>query len=78
MTGYHVCVDVRGMLSHSSRRELQGMFRDKATGRQLTADEAKEVLMDHLAQGHEVIPVGPPCDGFDYKTGCPGHQDLAK
>ena len=30
--------------------------------------------MDHLAQGHEVIPFGPACEGFDCKTGCPGHE----
>jgi hypothetical protein len=70
----HCCLDVRGALKHFSDRELSGMFRNRSTGKSLTADEARDVLYDHLAQGHEVIPMGPPCEGFDYKTGCPGHK----
>jgi hypothetical protein len=30
--------------------------------------------MDELVRGHEVIPCGEPCKGFDYKKGCPGHE----
>lgn len=70
---YHCCVDVSGALK-SNRRLLAKMFRDE-TGRRLSADEAHEALCEHLRQGHEVIPVGKPCEGFSYITGCPGHAD---
>jgi len=47
----------------------------KGDGTRFTSiEEMREAFMDELAQGHKVIPVGKPCDGFDYKTGCPGHK----
>lgn len=42
-------------------------------GRSMTPEEARDQLYDELAKGHEVIPFGP-CDNFDYKTGCRGHE----
>jgi hypothetical protein len=68
----HCCLDVRGALK-MTKRQLSGMFRD-GDGRRLSADETRAVLLDHIAVGHEVIPCGPICPGFDYKTGCPGHE----
>jgi len=38
-----------------------------------SVEEFKNSLYDELAKGHEVIPMGE-CEGFDYKTGCPGHD----
>jgi hypothetical protein len=32
--------------------------------------------MDELVRGHDVIPMGEPCEGFDYKKGCPGHEQV--
>lgn len=73
----HVCLSVRGALRNYTKRDLKTLFLDE-TGRRLTADEAKEVLFDELAKGHEVIPVGEPCQGFDYSGGgCPGHPGEA-
>jgi len=42
-------------------------------GKRLTAEEAKEYLLDELAKGHEVLPLGE-CTNFDWKTGCKGHD----
>jgi hypothetical protein len=67
----HACVDIRGALK-LSRRQKAAMFRDKS-GRRLTADEAHDALCEHLRKGHLVLPLGKPCDGFSYVTGCPGH-----
>lgn len=75
-TTFHVALSVRGSLKNSSRRELGSMFSNSQTGRRLTADQAKDVLLDHLANGHEVIPLAPACEGFDYTGGrCPGHSE---
>lgn len=71
----HACVDISGALK-LSRRHKAAMFRDK-TGRRLTADEAHEALCEHLRKGHHVLPLGKPCEGFSYVTGCPGHAEQA-
>ncbi len=71
---HHLHISVRGMLASATDRELDGLFTDTETGRSLSALEARHGLMDHLAHGREVIPLGKPCDGFDYSgKGCPGH-----
>jgi hypothetical protein len=75
-TKMHTCVSVRGMLRWDSRyakRMLKTVSHDDGTPFR-SVEELREYLMDELAQGHEVLPVGDPCEGFDYKTGCPGHR----
>lgn len=70
----HCCVDVRGCLEWP-KRMLRGMFRENGTT--LTPDQARAYLLDELAQGHLVLPMSnPPCDGFSFTTGCPGHPHL--
>jgi len=70
----HICLDIRGFLkSHMLSGEFDGMFRDD-DGRKLTADEAKDMLLDQLVLGRKVLPYGQ-CEGFSYETGCPGHED---
>jgi len=38
-----------------------------------TALEVKAFLEECLALGYELLPMASDCEGFDYKTGCPGH-----
>lgn len=71
-TVHHGCLDVRGALTNWTNRQLAGMFRHP-DGRRMTGPEVKAQLLDELAQGHEVLPLGE-CEGFDHKTGCPGHR----
>lgn len=68
----HACLDVRGALLNWNDRTMRGVFKDD-NGRVLSSREAKNVLLDEVAKGHHVIPIGGGCDGFDYETGCPGH-----
>ena len=71
----HMCLSVRGALMNWSDRQFDGVFTHD-DGRSMTPMEAKAALLDELAKGHEVIPCGPVCDGFDYGGGgCPGHPD---
>ena len=73
-TTYHLHLCVRGALRDFSKRQLKGMFRLEG-GRECTADEAKDNLLECLAQGKEVLPFGPVCEGFDFAGGgCPGHH----
>lgn len=71
----HCCLDVRGALKNFTKRQLGALFTDN--GKRVSADAARDALLDHVAAGHDVIPLGPPCNGFDYKTGCPGHESDA-
>lgn len=75
-THYHVCLSVRGALNWP-KAQLARMC--KATtmpdGRRPTPEQLRDYFLDELAQGHEVVPMGDPCEGFDYKNGCPGHPD---
>ena len=70
---FHIHLSVRGAIRDFSKRQLKGMFR--VDGRECTAEEAKDHLLEALAQGKEVLPFGPPCEGFDFSGGgCPGHN----
>lgn len=70
----HVCLSVRGALKWP-KTKLKRLLRDES-GAWVSADDARDWLMDQLAMGREVVQLGSkPCEGFDYKTGCPGHED---
>ena len=67
----HICLDVKGFLKNAPKRQYRGMFLHD-DGRQMTPEEAKDHLLDALAQGNEFLPFGK-CDNFDPKSGCLGH-----
>jgi len=71
----HLCVSVRGMLNWNKAEMKRGLkwITKKDGSRYVSVDELRNALMNELAQGHEVLPTGE-CEGFDYKTGCPGHE----
>ena len=70
----HMCVDVRGIIRRlsASRAKMAPGITD-GHGRPVTRLHAIELFMDELAKGHKVVPMGEPCEGFSYETGCPGH-----
>ena len=67
----HMCLDIRGALGWP-KSKLRGLLVHD-TGKKATADEAREFLLDCVAEGKRVLPMGE-CDGFSYETGCPGHE----
>jgi hypothetical protein len=67
----HCCMDIRGALMHPN--DLLGSVTDNK-GRKLNKREIQNWLMDELAKGRKVLPLGKACEGFDYQTGCPGHD----
>lgn len=72
----HMCISVRGALRNWKPREWRNCCTDPETGLTLTPDEVHDALLDELAKGHEVIPFGEACEGFDYSgKGCPGHEN---
>ena len=71
---FHIHPSVRGAIRDFTKLQLKGMFR--VGGRECTADVAKDHLLEALALGKEVLPFGPPCEGFDFAgKGCPGHEN---
>jgi hypothetical protein len=73
----HLCVSVRGMLNWDKRyaKRMLSCVTKNDGSRYRGVEELRQGLMDELAMGHEVLPTGE-CDGFSYKTGCPGHPAL--
>lgn len=72
MKTMHVSLCVRGALKWP-KKKLRGMLVDIETGRTLSADEARDKLLDFLSQGVELLPT-TKCEGHNPKTGCPGHE----
>lgn len=70
----HMCVSIRGLLRQSRREFARTCKSVTHEGRPVTPDQFREYLMDELANGHEVLPYGEPCEGFSYVDGCPGHE----
>lgn len=71
----HLCVSIRGMLNWDARetkRNLKWITKTDGT-RFASIGEFRNNLLDMIAEGKEVLPTGE-CEGFDYKTGCPGHE----
>lgn len=68
---HHISISVRGVLGWP-KRDMVRLFKSE-DGTKLTAEEVREFLLDKLADGNEVLPMGEPCDGWCPKNGCPGH-----
>jgi len=70
----HMSLSVRGALKWPPAKFREATeWITKSDGSRFTPAELRDALLDELAQGHEVIPMAENCEGFDFKTGCPGH-----
>jgi hypothetical protein len=63
----HASLDVRGALS--AARRFPGLVPGKRVA------DRREWLLDRLGEGKRYLPLGDPCDGYSYETGCPGHEE---
>lgn len=70
MTTIYVCQSVPGALANWQMAD----WRSVARSNNMTVAEIKEQFRIYDFEGKKVIPIGPPCDGFSYQTGCPGHK----
>ena len=71
----HLCVNIRCMLNQFRRKSMEGLIVDK--GRELSDEEVRNYLYDHIEKGHKVLPMcdEDECPDFDYfGCGCPGHN----
>lgn len=77
MKRFHMSQSVPGALANWSERDWRSaanwITRDDGT-RFASGDEVRRAFIDLLSKGIEKIPFDGPCEGFDVKKGCPGHQ----
>lgn len=65
----HVRMSVEGAIRNA--KDLKGAI--TVNGVTLySVKDIRDALQKELAKGREVLPIGP-CEGFDFKNGCPGH-----
>ena len=71
----HMGLSVRGALRWG-KREMKSALKWMTTdGKRFgSIEELREALMDQIAQGHEVLPYGEPCENWDWKEGCQCHK----
>lgn len=65
----HVSQSVEGAIKNWSKQDWLCMARDNGC----TVDEVKDYFWTCLREGKLRLPIGKPCEGFSYQTGCPGH-----
>lgn len=71
----HTSISIAGYLARPDP-ELIGLFMvtDETGTRPCLGSEARAILQAEYARGMRRLPIGNPCEGFDYQQdGCPGH-----
>jgi len=66
----HICQSVEGALRNWKMAE----WRSIAKSNNMTVEQVKNEFWKMHGEGKKVIPIGEPCEGFSYETGCPGHE----
>lgn len=69
----HMCVNIEGVLRWPDSK-LRNLFMDD-NGFRRPGREVRDWLRLQLAHGKRVLPIGKPCEGWSYQTGCPGHTE---
>ena len=72
-TSYHMCQSISGALRNWKASNWKNSVRHKS-GRWMTPDEVKDMLLEELGKGRKVLPIGK-CSNFDYQKGCLGHKE---
>lgn len=73
-TTFHVQISVRDYLDSSPAEIRRAMKSMSYQGRPFKdVSEFRHAMMDLIADGVECLPIGKACEGWDPKTGCPGH-----
>lgn len=69
-TQRHFCMSVEGPLRNWSKVEWKRMAKHEG----ITGEQLKDRFFKWHSEGKKVIPLGDPCEGFSYETGCPGNE----
>lgn len=66
----HVCQSVDGALRNWSKSDWKHM----ADTNNVSIGYAKKWMELQRHLGRKVVPIGDKCEGFNYESGCPGHE----
>ena len=74
-TTHHMCQGIEGPLMNWKAVDWARFAKccKSDDGKPMTRDEVKAEFLAMHAKGWKVMPIGAPCEGFSYQTGCPGH-----
>ena len=70
----HFCVDIEGAINRLQRSNKKYSEFDDENGNPVPRKAAILNLKYELNKGRKVLPMSKNCVGFDYQTGCPGHE----
>lgn len=70
---HHMQIDIAGCLRNHTDRQLGRMFHGE-DGSTMTGPQVRDWLRLQLAHGKRLLPCADNCEGFDFQTGCPGHD----
>jgi len=72
----HFCVDIEGAINRLQRSNKKYSEFDDENGNPVPRKAAILNLKYELNKGRKVLPMSKNCVGFDYQTGCPGHERI--
>jgi hypothetical protein len=68
----HMSCNIAGLIRNTGKKSMKGFF-TLDNGKDCTDKEARDYLAECQTKGWRLVPFGK-CEGFDYQTGCPGHE----
>jgi len=71
----HCSYSIKGLSTYNNR-DLRPYLKTFTREGRYPQDvhELRSWFADMLCDGIEMMPLGETCEGFSYKTGCPGHE----
>lgn len=66
----HMCQSISGALSNWTTKDWKSISEENG----MTPEQVKEQFRLWDFEGKKVLPIGEPCEGFSFETGCPGHR----
>lgn len=73
---FHMSLNIAGALKCYGKKSMKGLITED-NGAEWTDKMVRDYLHECLSNGYKLIPcAGKNCVGFDYQTGCPGHEEI--
>ncbi len=69
-TRFHLSQSIEGALRNWAPADWDIVAEEN----NLSVKECKNQFWDLFREGKRLLPMGEPCEGFDYVKGCPGHE----
>ena len=74
-TVIHMSLDIAGVMRDPDTLRILAKSATRDDGKPFeNVTQLKQALQMELDKGRRVLPMSDECEGFDYQTGCPGHE----